>query len=107
MSPGHIVALGGGHIHVDEEGFLTEYDEWDEQLAEVLAAQLDLELTDDHWRLIRFLREDYKERGVTATPRRVQAYGGFPLKQQFLLFPTKPGRKMAYVAGLPKPKGCI
>jgi tRNA 2-thiouridine synthesizing protein E len=44
---------------------------------------------------------------VTATPRRVQVYGGFPLKEQFLLFPKKPGRKMAYVAGLPKPKGCV
>jgi sulfur relay (sulfurtransferase) DsrC/TusE family protein len=60
-----------------------------------------------HWALIKFLREDYKEKGETATTRRVDKVGGFPTKQQFQLFPKKPGRKMSYVAGLPKPHGCV
>ena len=38
---------------------------------------------------------------------RVQAVGGIPVKEQFTLFPAKPGKKMAYIAGLPKPKGCV
>ena len=57
--------------------------------------------------MIRFLREDFKERGETATTRRVQTVGGVPVKVQFALFPKKPGKKMAYIAGLPKPHGCV
>jgi TusE/DsrC/DsvC family sulfur relay protein len=102
-----VVQLDGHDVHVDEEGFLTEYDEWDEDLAKVLAAQIGIDLTDEHWKVLRFLREDYQALGETATTRRVQAVGGIPVKQQFALFPKKPAKKMAYIAGLPKPHGCV
>ncbi|HEX6339415.1 MAG TPA: TusE/DsrC/DsvC family sulfur relay protein [Jiangellaceae bacterium] len=102
-----VTEINGHQLHVDDEGFLTEYDEWDENLAVVLAKQIGIELTDAHWKVIRFLREDYKTQGDTATTRRVQAVGGVPVKEQFALFPKKPAKKMAYVAGLPKPHGCV
>ena len=97
----------GREIHVDAEGFLTEYDEWDEALGAELAAQIGIEMTDEHWTLVRFLRADYAETGQSATTRRVATVGGVPVKRQFELFPKKPGKKMAYVAGLPKPAGCV
>ena len=99
--------LAGREVHVDAEGFLTEYDEWDEALALELATQIGVDMTPEHWDVIRFLRTDFKETGQTATTRRVQAVGGVPVKQQFVLFPKKPGKKMAYIAGLPKPAGCV
>jgi tRNA 2-thiouridine synthesizing protein E len=102
-----VTTLSGKSVHVDEEGFLTEYDEWDEDLAKVLAAQIGIDLTDAHWKVIRFLREDFKAQGETATTRRVQQVGGVPVKEQFALFPKKPGKKMSYIAGLPKPHGCV
>jgi tRNA 2-thiouridine synthesizing protein E len=102
-----VTELDGHQVHVDEEGFLTEYDEWDEDLAKVLAAQIGIHLTDAHWKVIRFLREDFLAQGETATARRVQTAGGVPVKEQFALFPKKPAKKMAYVAGLPKPHGCV
>ena len=59
-------------VHVNEEGFLTEYDEWSEELAPHLAAAIGIdELTDEHWKAIRFLRTDYAEQQETATLRRV------------------------------------
>jgi len=64
-------------------------------------------MTDAHWRLIRFLREDYKVVGETPTLRRVSAQTAVAVKDIFQLFPKKPAKKMAYVAGLPKPKGCV
>src|SRR6478752_1704056 len=94
-----ITTLNGHTVHVDDEGFLTEYDEWDEDLAKVLAANIAIDLTDEHWKVIRFLRADFKAKGETATTRRVQVAGGVPVKEQFALFPKKPGKKMAYVAG--------
>jgi len=102
-----VTTLGGKPVHVNEEGFLTEYDEWDEGLATVLATQIGIELTDAHWKVIRFLREDFKKQGETATTRRVQMVGGVGVKEQFALFPKKPGKKMSYIAGLPKPHGCV
>lgn len=102
-----VTTLGATTLHVDAEGFLTEYDEWDEQLAHELAAQIGIELTDAHWKAIRFLRSDYLEQGETATLRRVSTLAGIPVKDLFQLFPGKPAKKMAYVAGLPKPRGCV
>jgi tRNA 2-thiouridine synthesizing protein E len=102
-----VTTLNGRSVHVNEEGFLTEYDEWDESLAAVLAEQIGITLTDAHWKVIRFLREDFTAQGETATTRRVQQVGGVPVKEQFVLFPKKPGKKMSYIAGLPKPHGCV
>ncbi|NUR94626.1 MAG: TusE/DsrC/DsvC family sulfur relay protein [Kribbellaceae bacterium] len=94
-------------VHVDAEGFMTEYGEWNEALAAELAERIGIELTDEHWKAIRFLREDYPAHGETATLRRVSTLAGIPIKQLFVLFPGKPAKKMAYVAGLPKPRGCV
>ena len=58
-----VTTIDGHEIHVDDEGFLTEYDEWDEELAKALAAQIGIELTDEHWKVIRFLREDFNAAG--------------------------------------------
>jgi len=102
-----VTTMNGREIHVNDEGFLTEYDEWDEDLAPVLAKNIDIELTPEHWKVINFLREDFKAQGETATTRRVQTVGGVPTKDQFVLFPKKPAKKMAYIAGLPKPHGCV
>jgi TusE/DsrC/DsvC family sulfur relay protein len=102
-----ITELNGHSVHIDAEGFLTEYSEWDDDLGRVLAAQIGVDLTEAHWKVIHFLREDYRSQGETATARRVQTVGGIPIKEQFVLFPKKPAKKMAYIAGLPKPHGCV
>ena len=102
-----MATIAGHEVQINDEGFLTEYDEWSEAIASELAANVGIEMTDDHWALIKWLREDFKEKGETATTRRVQTAGGFPTKQQFVLFPKKPAKKMAYIAGLPKPHGCV
>jgi TusE/DsrC/DsvC family sulfur relay protein len=102
-----VTTISGHEVHVDEEGFLTTYDEWDEELGQALAAQIGLTLTDEHLAVIRFLRLDYQQQGETATLRRVSTVGRVPTKRLFELFPKKPAKKMAYVAGLPKPHGCV
>ena len=102
-----VTTLAGRPIQVNDEGFLTDPTEWDEELATVLATAIGITLTDEHWKAIRFLRKDFDEVGETATLRRVSTVGGIPIKELFVLFPQKPAKKMAYVAGLPKPVGCV
>ena len=102
-----VTTIAGHDVTVDDEGFMTEYDEWDEEVGTALAAQIGIEMTDDHWQVIKFLREDFADQGETATIRRVSTVGGIPTKELFVLFPKKPAKKMSYVAGLPKPAGCV
>jgi TusE/DsrC/DsvC family sulfur relay protein len=100
-------SLAGFAFAVDEEGFLTRADQWNETLGRALAAQVGLAMTDEHWQIIKFLREDYEREGESATLRRVSTRTGTPIKRLFELFPKKPAKKMAFVAGLPKPTGCV
>ncbi len=102
-----VTTIGTSQVHVDAEGFLTDYDEWSEDLARQLASQIGIELTSAHLSVLRFLRADYAERGETATLRGVSIRAGVPVKELFALFPGKPAKKMAYIAGLPKPVGCV
>jgi tRNA 2-thiouridine synthesizing protein E len=102
-----VTTLGGRQIHVNDEGFLTDPTEWDADLGGTLARQIGIDLTDAHWKAIQFLREDFALKGETPTIRRVSTAGGIPVKELFSLFPQKPAKKMAYIAGLPKPQGCV
>ena len=99
--------IAGRPIDVNDEGFLSSYDQWDEKLGAELATLIGIDMTDAHWAPIRFLRADYPARAETATLRRASTVGGFAIKDLFALFPGKPAKKMAYIAGLPKPKGCV
>jgi TusE/DsrC/DsvC family sulfur relay protein len=102
-----VATMHGREIHVDEEGFLTVPDEWDEELGRELAANIGIELTPRHLEVIAFARADAAEQGETPTLRRMQTVGGFPTKELFQLFPKKPAKKLAYAAGLQKPVGCV
>ena len=99
--------IAGRHVEVDAEGFLTDPSQWDRGLAEQLAANIGLELTDEHFAAIDFARSDHRAQGETPTLRRMASTGGISTKEMFRLFPKKPAKKMAYVAGLPKPVGCV
>ena len=100
--------IAGQEVTVDDEGFMTVYDEWNEDLGRGLAALIGIDdLNHEHWKAINFLRSDFADQGETATLRRVNKVGGIPTKELFVLFPKKPAKKMAYIAGLPKPRGCV
>jgi TusE/DsrC/DsvC family sulfur relay protein len=102
-----VTTIDSRPVHVNDEGFLTDPTEWDEALGTALAAQIGIVLGDEHWKAIRFLRKDFEARGETPTLRRVTVAGGIPTKELFTRFPQKPAKKLAYVAGLPKPHGCV
>ena len=99
--------IAGHQVEVNDEGFLTAPSQWDESLGAELAHMIGVDLTDKHWAIVKFLREDYAIMGETATLRRTATVGGFEMKKLFELFPGKPAKKMSYIAGLPKPKGCV
>lgn len=99
--------IAGKEVEVDEEGFFLDPSAWNESMAVELAKAIDLDLTDRHIEIVRFVRSDYESQGETPTIRRVSTAGGYDIKELFQLFPKKPAKKMSYIAGVPKPHGCV
>ncbi|NLJ52838.1 MAG: TusE/DsrC/DsvC family sulfur relay protein [Intrasporangiaceae bacterium] len=99
--------INGRSFTVDEEGFFTDRSEWNEDLAHDLAALIGVDLDEAHLAPLRFMRSDSETTGTTPTLRRMQAVGGFDIKTLFALYPGKPAKKMAWLAGLRKPVGCV
>ena len=93
---------------VDEDGFLQSPDTWTEALAAGMAKLEDVpELTPDHWKIINYLRDYYKQFGSAPMVRKLCKETGFPLKQVYALFPSGPAKGACKIAGLPKPTGCV
>jgi dissimilatory sulfite reductase related protein len=95
-------------VDVNAEGFLTDPSQWDEAIAEEIAAQDGLtELTDRHWQVVKFMRREYEEKGAAPNVRALAKTSGVPIKELYELFPKGPAKEAAKIAGVPKPVGCI
>lgn len=93
---------------VDEDGFMENPDEWNERIALALASTEDVgEMSDDHWKLVHYLRDYYKKYGIAPMIRKLCKETGFPLKRVYELFPSGPAKGACKVAGLAKPTGCV
>lgn len=99
----------GKKLEVNEEGFLTDPKEWDLEVAELLASKEEgIEaLTEDHWKVINYIRDYYLEKNLAPMVRKICKNTGFQLKYIYLLFPSGPAKGACKVAGLPKPDGCV
>lgn len=99
---------GGKTVEVDGEGFLMNHEEWTEEMAPEIAKEEDInELTETHWKVINFMRSEFKENGQIPTIRRIKNAGGVPTKDLYEAFPGGPAKKSARIAGLGKPQGCV
>ena len=106
--------LNGETIECDEEGYLTNINEWTKELAVLLAKDEKIELTPEHWEVIDFLREYYEEYQIAPAIRVLvkamkKKYGKEKGSNKYLyeLFPYGPAKQACKVGGLPKPTGCI
>lgn len=64
-----ILMVNGREIETDSEGYIRNLDDWSEDYAVALAKQEELELTDEHWDVIRYLRTYYQEHSIQAQVR--------------------------------------
>lgn len=103
-----VIALAGIQLEVDEDGFIQDPAAWNDAVAKGLAEQEGIQaLTDEHWKVIRFLRDYYLKFGVAPMIRKLTKETGMPLKHIYELFPTGPAKGACKLAGLPKPTGCV
>ncbi len=99
--------VGDRVLQLDEDGFLDNADEWTEEVAHVLAVTEEVELTPEHWEIINYLRNYYKEFGVAPMVRKLLKDTKLTSGEMYTLFPSGPGKGACKIAGLPKPTGCV
>lgn len=106
--------LNGQTIESDEEGYLTDISVWNEELAGLIAKDEDINMTDEHWEVVNFLREYYEEYQVAPAVRVLtkavkKKLGPDKGNSGYLyeLFPYGPAKQACKIAGLPKPTGCV
>ena len=95
-------------VDVDAEGFLTDPEQWNEQIAAGDRRR------ERHPRADRpalagrpFMRERYLATGTAPSIRSLGKESGVPIKELYQLFPKGPAKLAAKIGGIPKPKGCI
>ncbi len=94
----------------DAEGYLVEPTDWNDEVAEALARELDIALEDDHWDVIRHMRQLWEERQVAPDARHIikhldERYPGAGRKRLFELFPYGYPAQACKIAGMKRPRG--
>ncbi|MFH1756322.1 MAG: TusE/DsrC/DsvC family sulfur relay protein [Candidatus Latescibacterota bacterium] len=93
---------------LDNDGFLQEMSNWTRDVADELAKRNDLgPLTDDHWKIIEYVRSYYQENGEGPPIVRIGKAVGMSSRQVCTLFPCGVARGAYRLAGLPRPNGCL
>lgn len=95
----------GHRAQIDGEGYLVDPEDWDEALAVELARAQDIALSDDHWFVIRFMRDHWHEHQVCADARHAmkhleQRHPGEGRKRMFELFPYGDVAQACRIAGM-------
>jgi tRNA 2-thiouridine synthesizing protein E len=101
-------------IETDKEGYLVDLADWSEAVAEQLAANEGISLTDDHWALIQIIRAFYDQFEVSPAMRVLVKHTREQLGEEkgnsiylLKLFPGSPAKVLAKIAGLPRPTNCL
>ena len=101
-------SYAGLAIQTNEEGFLTDSSQWTPQVGEAIAQETGVwPLTEKHWSVLTFCREDAAREGQSPGMRRIAKNSGVDMKSLYQLFPKGPGKLAARIAGLPKPQSCV
>ena len=103
------IEFDGKSIETNEQGYLTNHEDWSEDLANAMAVSEDVNLTERHWDIINYLRSEYFENrenqpNTRAIIKAMSAAWGEKIKQGDLyeLFPGDPSKQAGRIAGLPE-----
>ncbi len=108
------IEVNGSSYETDEEGYLLDLSEWNEDIAKVIAQGENVDMTENHWEVVNFLRDYYNEYQIAPAVRVLTKAIGKQLGEEkgnskylYELFPYGPAKQACKIAGLPKPTGCV
>jgi len=100
--------VGDVNVEFDKDGFMLEPELWDDAVANAIAQEEGIdEMSKDHWNIVKFIREYWKENDLAPPVRMICQQCGVSVRQIYKLFTAGPARGACRVAGLPKPDGCV
>jgi TusE/DsrC/DsvC family sulfur relay protein len=100
--------VGDVAVEFDNDGFMLEPALWTDAVASAIAQDEGIgEMSRDHWKIVNFIREYWKEHDLAPPVRLICQTCGVSVRQIYKLFTAGPARGACRVAGLPKPDGCV
>lgn len=94
------------NVLVNEEGYLTDFTQWNKEIGNELAGENNIVLTSKHWEVIDYIQEEYIKDSPLSI-RRIGKSGIVDIKEFYALFPVGPLKTATKIAGVPKPASCI
>jgi len=99
----------------NNEGFLESAEDWSPKVAEAIACEDGIDLSENHWEIIEFLRNFYKQHEISPPSNRLfvkavkEAFDEEKGNSIYLmqLFPGTPAKTACRIAGLPRPTNCL
>jgi tRNA 2-thiouridine synthesizing protein E len=98
--------IAGKMIQVNDEGYLTDFNQWDRNVGEVIAKESHVELSPRHWEVIEYLQKEHKNE-VPLSIRKIGKSDVVDIKEFYQLFPQGPLKTATKIAGIPKPASCL
>ena len=106
--------MNAGRVRTDKEGYLLDLSDWNANVALDIAAANGVRLTENHWEIIKLLRDFYAKHDISPPMRPLvkrvrETLGAEKGTSLYLLrlFPGSPAKLAAKIAGLPRPTHCL
>jgi len=98
--------IAGKTVKINDQGYLTDLNDWSREVATALAEEEGITLKDEHWPVLEYLQNEHKQETALSI-RKVGKSGVVDIKGFYALFPGGPLKKASRIAGIPKPASCI
>lgn len=98
--------IGGTNVSINEEGYLTDFKQWNKTIGEELAREANVPMSERHWQVINYLQDEFRKE-VPLSIRKIKNSGVVDIKEFYELFPNGPLKTAAKIAGIPKPASCL
>jgi len=98
--------IAESQVNVNEEGYLTDLNEWNRDIALAIAEKEGVTMTEKNWEIVNWIQEQHRN-GISLSIRKVGKSGVTDIKEFYRLFPDGPLKKASKIAGIPKPASCI
>lgn len=98
--------IAGKEVKMTDQGYLTDLNDWNREVATAIAREEEISLTEEHWPVLEYLQNQHKQE-IPLTIRKVGKSGIVDIKGFYALFPGGPLKKASRIAGIPKPASCI
>jgi len=108
------IEVDGKSFEIDDDGYLVDWQQWNENIATHMAKEEGIDLSEEHWEIIRFLRDYFQKYQIAPMIKILTKEIGKTMgkekgntKYLYELYPAGPAKQACKYAGLPKPTGCV